>query len=76
MKLYEQSKITDFEDSIMTLQSVLRDNSTKRKLLMTQDTKLKYLFKAENEIKQKLRSERKKAKILADFKMQRSLERQ
>ena len=63
------------EDSV-TLQSVLRDNHTKRKLLMSQDTRLKSLVSEEIEIKQKLKNERKKAKILGMFKKQRALEEQ
>ena len=63
------------EDSF-TLQSVLRDNNTKRKLLMSQDTRLKSLVSSEIEIKQKLKNEREKAKILGMFKKQRALEEQ
>jgi len=42
----------------MSLASVKRENSARRRDLMTQDFRLKFLFNDEKSIKKKLRSER------------------
>ena len=52
----------------------MKENHEKRKLLFSQDTRLKTLISCEHETFKKLRSEKKHARILADFKKQKEFE--